>query len=255
MIVQWRHDREGVYTAIVDGVPTEWRAERNDNESASLKWMLMRGDRSRPVVEGSSRRYLAQRLVEILRRPAHEAVREDYSTRKEAERSAKKQDVPPTKVFRSHGLWHVPARESDSATTILVKGGRVDLYLENESSPVVLPPDYGLVHDPNGRDLDKCSLFVGPIEVTDEPISQMSPEAVEYFGSDYEARKAFLDVPNEGWNLVGRVVEIVYFRPGKLEDDWRHKFDAPQELYRSGDWYLLRFPEDCKLTHRGIEKP
>jgi hypothetical protein len=219
MIVQWRRDREGVYTAIVDGVPTEWRAERNDNETGSLKWMLMRGSSPQPVVEGGSREYLTRRLVEILQRGA--------ST----------------------------AHESDAAPTILVKGGRVDLYLENESSPVVLPPDYGLVHDPNGRDLDKCSLFVGPIEVTDEPISQMPPEAVEYFGSDYEARKAFLDVPNEGWNLVGRVVEIVYFRPGKLEDDWRHKFDAPQELYRSGGWYLLRFPEDCKLTHRGIEKP
>lgn len=141
------------------------------------------------------------------------------------------------------------------ATYVLVKGGRVDLYLDDREAPIVLPPEYGLIHDPSGQMLDKCSLFVGPIEATDEPVSEIPPEAVEYFGNDYEVRKAFVDIPEEGWNLEARVVEIVYFRPGKLEDDWKHKFGAPQDLYRSGDWHLLRFPEDCKLTHRGIEKP
>ncbi len=139
--------------------------------------------------------------------------------------------------------------------TVLVKAGEIDLYLANGNT-MVLPPGYGMVHDTDGAILDKCSLFFGPIDATDErPSGEIPSDARDYFGGEYELRIARVDVPEGKWNLVGHVSEIVYYRPGRHEGDWHHVFERPQELYEQARWLWLRFPDDCRVTYRGIEKP
>lgn len=137
---------------------------------------------------------------------------------------------------------------------ILVKAGDVVLYFE-DGDTLVLPPSYGMIHDESGEELDRCSLFLGPFEDAGVFTEDLPPVAVDYFGSDYKARIATFDVPDGTWDSVGQVREILYFRPGAYEDDWRHEFSQSVDLQRSGDWYRLALPSDCKVNWRGIVKP
>lgn len=146
------------------------------------------------------------------------------------------------------------------APTLTVLGGQVDLYMD-DGSTLVIPRAYGMAYDPSGAALEKCSLWFVPTEVTQEAIRNTTPEQRKWFGSDYEGRRAFVDVPSDGWELVGRVAEIVYFRPGHHENDWRHPFQPAQPLEMStrtetGDAaYVLRLPEGCVIDWRGIVSP
>lgn len=141
---------------------------------------------------------------------------------------------------------------------LLILGGRLDLYMD-DGTTFVCPPEYGLVHDPSGRNLDKCSLWLAPIEATGERIEKLSEDELEWFGNDYEARGATVDLPADGWELQGHVAELVYFRSGRWEDDWRHPFDPPQPLFESRrtgkPTYWLRLPADCVISWRGFVKP
>ena len=145
--------------------------------------------------------------------------------------------------------------------TILVKGGEVDLILVDDEenylsgNTIVLPAGYGMCHDESGRNLPKCSLFFGPIQTTAERVSKLPKNAAQYFGGDYEGLKARIDVPSGKWNSVGRVKEILYYRPGRYEGDWRHEFEVPVALFRQGRWYRMQLPRGCVVTWRGIEKP
>ena len=137
---------------------------------------------------------------------------------------------------------------------ILIKGGNVDLEMQ-DGGTIVLPKDYGIVHDTEGAELDACTLFLGPFVDAGPLEGELPGEAADYFGNDYQARRARIDVPDGAWNPVGRVHAIVYFRPGRYEDDWRHEFDPPPELLASGDWYAIRMPDGCVVNWRGIVKP
>jgi hypothetical protein len=143
-------------------------------------------------------------------------------------------------------------------TSILVKGGEVDLIMRHDNGrehTLVLPKGYGMVHDPSGRFLDKCSLFFGPVVVTQERIGKVPKSAVEYFGEGYDAKKARIDVPAGKWKSVGVVTEIIYYRPGEYEGDWKHEFSEPQHLEQNGRWYRMKLPRGCRITWRGIERP
>jgi hypothetical protein len=143
-------------------------------------------------------------------------------------------------------------------TSILVKGGEVDFILDRPDGrehTLVLPTGYGMVHDVSGRFLDKCSLFFGPVKCTQQRIEKLPKSARDYFGDDYDARKARIDVPGGKWKSVGRVKEIIYYRPGEYEGDWRHEFSEDAPLEQNGRWYRLRLPRDCRITWRGIERP
>ena len=137
---------------------------------------------------------------------------------------------------------------------ILVKAGAVDLYLDGGGA-IALPPDLAMIHDESGAQLDRCSLFFGPFEDGGAFEGQLPKHAADYFGSEYDARIARIDVPGSGWDPVGRVSEIVYYRPGRYEGDWWHEFAHPVDLFASGAWYRIQLPPDCKVNWRGIVRP
>lgn len=147
--------------------------------------------------------------------------------------------------------------------TILVKGGEIDLYVLRPRSTrehtLVLPTGYGMCHyvgdDDYGKSLGNCALFFGPIIVTNERVEEVPKEASRYFGDDYDARKALLDIPDGKWNPHGHVVEIIYYRPGRYAADWKHEFAEPVPLFKQGRWWKLKLPKDCSVTYRGIERP
>lgn len=136
---------------------------------------------------------------------------------------------------------------------IYVLGGEIDLYLSGGNT-IVSPSGYGLCLDPSGEDLDLCSVFIGPIVTTDDRVEELPKWARDWFGSDYEARKAHVDIPSRGWKSVGQVEEIVYFRPGRYQDDWTHEFSSPVPLFKSGRWSKIELG-DCKVNWRGIVSP
>lgn len=144
---------------------------------------------------------------------------------------------------------------------IVVLGGEIDLYLDTETissrvgNPIVCPRGYGLAFDTSGRQLSRRSLFLGPIETTRERVEVDSEFVRSYFGEDYEPLKARIDVPDNHWQPVGRVEELVYYRPGRYRDDWRHGFREPVRLLKQGAWYQLRSKTAFKITYRGIESP
>jgi hypothetical protein len=137
---------------------------------------------------------------------------------------------------------------------VTILGGRVEIELDDERV-IVAPPDHFLVHDPSGQVLDSCELYLGPVTLTDKRVTELTSEQRAYFGSGYDARKAVLDAPKTHWRTVGVALAIEYFRRGRHEGDWRHEFSTPQPLFASGQWLKLKFPKNCKLTHKGIEKP
>jgi len=150
-----------------------------------------------------------------------------------------------------HQLQSSPARAPDRAPGLLVLGGEIDLYTTGR--PLVLRTGYGLVIDVDGDTLGKTSVFMGPIETTDEPAGELSSEMLSYVGSEYEAQKAFVDVPTSKWNPHPYdVVEIIYFRVGWYSDDWKHRFRVPARLSTSGNWYRLDLPRGCRVTPRGF---
>jgi hypothetical protein len=147
-------------------------------------------------------------------------------------------------------------------SVIIVLAGEIELYFDDdrelppeERDPLVLPKGYGVCVDDSGEFLEECSLFLGPIEVTRERIDEVPDDARYWFGSDYEVRRAFVDVPSGKWKPVGQVAEILYYRPGEHDGDWKHEFYRPVPLFQNRDWYKLKLPRDCKITHRGIERP
>src|SRR5579871_2903331 len=104
---------------------------------------------------------------------------------------------------------------------LIIKGGRVELELD-DGSVIVSPPDHFMVHDPSGQVLDSCTLYVGPVRLTDERVTDLTAEQRWYFGHGYDARKALLDVPMARWCALGATRVIEFFRRGRYEGDWKH---------------------------------
>jgi hypothetical protein len=137
---------------------------------------------------------------------------------------------------------------------IFVKATDIVLYLE-DGDTIVIPSSYGLIHDESGEQLERCSLFIGPFDDAGPFDGELTGAAADYFGTDYKARLAEFDVPDGTWDSVGQVAEILYYRPGAYEDDWKHSFSSPVPLYALGPWYRIALPSDCKVNWRGIVRP
>ena len=136
--------------------------------------------------------------------------------------------------------------------TITVLAGRVEIEL-TDGRVIVAPPDHFLVYDPSGQVLDSCTLYVGPASLTDEPVTRLTPEQRDWFGSGYDARKAVVDPPKTRWFAEGQAETIEFTRPGRHAGDWRHSFSTPCPVLKSGRWLKLRLPANCKINKYGIQ--
>jgi len=167
---------------------------------------------------------------------------------------------------------------------ILIKGSQVQFELE-DGSKFILPPKYGIFHDPEkeGNDdqanpveqaigitqpsspLKFCEVIIGPYETTEESI-ELTPAAKKYYGRNYSARKAIIDIPDGPWQLLSmRVIQIFYRRPaGERPAKWRGKYYHPFKRYfqskplpleQCGNYFRLRLGENCRLDDRGFIVP
>ena len=137
---------------------------------------------------------------------------------------------------------------------IIIKGERV-VFKMADGSTKRLPPAYGMIDDPDGRQLPKCVVFVGPCRRTKEPLDG-GGKARAYFGSKYPTKKAFVALPAKSWHPVGEVVEILYMRRGKYAASYFHPFKKfSPTLSRSGRYYRLELRDGCIVDDRGFVFP
>lgn len=147
---------------------------------------------------------------------------------------------------------------------ILIKGDCVQFDMAG-GGKIIVPERYGIIHDTEGQELDRCDIFIGPFRRTSRRV-QMDKRAKDYFGKEYHARGATVDVPKGPWNPVGEVVQIWYRRPAsekpaKYKGVYYHPFykrmfkRKPVMLSRCGRFYRLELPEGCIANDRGFVFP
>jgi hypothetical protein len=112
-----------------------------------------------------------------------------------------------------------------------------------------------MIHDPDGKSLPKCVVFVGPVRRTSESIKG-DGKARMYFGTTYLTKKALVALPGKSWTPVGEVVEILYVRRGKYAGAYFHPFKSfSPTLSRSGRFYRLELRSGCVVDDRGFVFP
>lgn len=137
---------------------------------------------------------------------------------------------------------------------IIIKGERVAFKMA-DGSVKRCPPSYGIIHDPDGRQLPRCVVFVGPVRRTQQPV-EGDRKVRAYFGSDYKPKKAFVDLPARAWHPVGEVVEILYARRGRYAASYFHPFKKfSPSLSKSGRFYRLELRDGCIVDDRGFVFP
>lgn len=142
-------------------------------------------------------------------------------------------------------------------------GGKRKVFSKTYGSfhDVVLPPDFGHVHDQDGELLDRCDVYLcryridrrSRISIPDELLRQ----AHDYYGEDARLVRARVEIPDGPWQRVGVVETIWYTRYGKEEGPWFHPFEDKAELLKSRccQAYLLRLPDGCIVNDRGYVWP
>jgi hypothetical protein len=149
------------------------------------------------------------------------------------------------------------------AEDAFVGGDRVAL-LFTDDSVLELPAAYGWMHDPDGKDWPKCSLLIGPFKRTGKPLD--APRAARSF-LGHRTLAGRTDLPAralEGWDNIGRVVEILYTRHGDHANDFKHGFASgwwfwkkprPVPAYQRGSFTRLELGRGCKIDFRGLVSP
>jgi hypothetical protein len=138
---------------------------------------------------------------------------------------------------------------------ILIKGKEVRCEMSDGS--IFHPPArYGLIHDPDGKQLPKCYVFIGPYKTSKKPV-EMTSDAKSYFGSDYKPTGAVVDVPDGDWHPMGDVVQIFYKREGKYKGKYFHLFAKRTTvvLSRCKSHFRLELPSGCIVNWRGFVYP
>lgn len=159
---------------------------------------------------------------------------------------------------------------------IIVKGNQVAFATESASREnprsiptpdLRLPPRYGIIHDPKGEKLPRCTVYFGPYKIV-RGTPQMTPEARKYFGSRYEAAVVEVSRPNPSnstWEPVALVTHIFYVRGSRgngayAKGAYHHTFArSPLTLDKSGKFYRLSLtpgsPNACIVDDRGFVFP
>ena len=152
---------------------------------------------------------------------------------------------------------------------IVIKGSHVRFELvsqipaEKRKKPpatngkvISLPNAYGIIHDPDSENFDKCECYFGPYKRTRKRI-EMTQKASAYMGSSYPATFATVDLPSGTWKPIGDVAQIFYKRPGRYSGKYFHPFKAGfvPKLYKNGRFYKLALPGGCIVDDRGFVFP
>jgi hypothetical protein len=151
-----------------------------------------------------------------------------------------------------------PARVPNGVKpSIIIKGDQLSFEMTNKEI-VKLPPEYGIIHDPEGRQLPRCKAYFGPFETTSVP-AQPSSYASYYLGRTYKPNVARIDIPRgNNWKLIGPVNQIFYRRRGKIQPvPFYHPFKRgviPQ-LYKQKNCYMLDLKDGCVVDDRGFVHP
>jgi hypothetical protein len=137
--------------------------------------------------------------------------------------------------------------------TIIVKGEKV-VFRMKDGSQVRPPAGYGMIHDPDGKQLPKCVVFVGPVKRTQQPVESKGA-AKAYFGK-LQLRKAIIARPGGSWKPIGECVEILYVRKGRYAGSYFHPFKKfSPVLSRCGRYYRLELRNGCIVDDRGFVFP
>lgn len=117
------------------------------------------------------------------------------------------------------------------SSDIFVRGDIVSIVLTS-GIEVVMPEEWGLIHDPSGNSIDRCEVFVTPYaEVTRSRArksNEVGSDAKAYFGSDTRTVDVSIDIPSGPWKRVGYISCINYDRHGNLEGPYYHDTDVPK---------------------------
>jgi len=138
---------------------------------------------------------------------------------------------------------------------IIIKGQ--DIHLQREDKSWINPPmNYGMIHDPEGLNLDRCYVYIGPFKKSKEKI-QLDADARNYFGNRYEGTAVVVDIPNGSWKQVCNIIQILYKRRGQFEGKYFHMFKKNTQviLSKCGKYYRLEFPDNCVVNWRGFVYP
>lgn len=125
-----------------------------------------------------------------------------------------------------------------------------------------LPQDLVLVHDPTGKRLRRCDVYIAPIAGL-ASLSDVDPRSRDFADSWYDSEKLHgvaVALPSPDWVALTRVREIRYhaqrqhrYHPFETSDGR----SSPQVLYenrRTTAW-KVRLPSGCLIEARGFVKP
>jgi hypothetical protein len=140
--------------------------------------------------------------------------------------------------------------------SILIKGRAVVLFMV-DGRDLVRPAGHGMIHDPTGQHLPRCDVFVGPYSRGRRPV-QMDSDGKQYFGRNYEATSASVDVPSGPWKPIGQARGILYERDRGMfanEKRYRHMFKQPVDVERCRSMIRMRLPDGCIVGWNGFVRP
>jgi hypothetical protein len=139
---------------------------------------------------------------------------------------------------------------------ILIKG--YDVQIQLEGGGWLNPPvEYGIIHDPDGVQLPKCSVYIGPYKRSSIRAS-MTSDAKKYFGNSYVGVQAITTVPvNSDWKYLGNSIQIRYRRVGKYKHKYFHFFkgNTVVQITKCDKYYRIQLPEGCIVNWRGFVYP
>jgi hypothetical protein len=131
-----------------------------------------------------------------------------------------------------------------------------------------LPKAYGMLHDEDGAQWDRCSVLIGPWKSTRERLPDLDRKARRYFGPGWEATAAVVDLPPRAlgaWEFVSEVKRIYYVRRGNImggklfqhpfKKRWYQFGDKRALLYSRGSFRRLELPDGCVINYRGFVSP
>lgn len=146
---------------------------------------------------------------------------------------------------------------------LMVRGDLTSFDLK-DGQKIELPDDFGMVHDPVGITLDRCTVYLCKCKyLWNKSVTihkSIEQDAYDYFGDGVDLVNATVAIPEGPWHFLGVVETIHYERYGKHPGPWYHPFSDRWdgvELYKSECMvaYMLQLPDGCIITEHGYVKP